>query len=158
MELLKLFAEQHKLGIQVVVASDQEQLLDLVRNGVADVAGGFLTPNSERERDGIEFASPYHLAAELVVARADDNTVTSTQDLAGRTIHVRQSSSYWQTVLQLQKDGVAVKLAASPEDEETETAIAKVASSEYDLSVADENILKIEQTWRDDIGPGFASD
>lgn len=155
-ELLKLFAEQHKLGIQVVVASDQEQLLDLVRNGVADVAGGFLTPNPERERDGIDFASPYHLAAELVVARADDNTVTSTQDLAGRTIHVRQSSSYWQTVLQLQKDGVAVKLAASPEDEETETAIAKVASSEYDLSVADENILKIEQTWRNDIGPGFA--
>jgi membrane-bound lytic murein transglycosylase F len=155
-ELFTLFAEQHKLGIQVVVASDQDQLLDMVRSGTADVAGGFLTPNPMRERDGIDFASPYHMAAEMVVARADDSAMASTQDLAGRTIHVRESSSYWQTVLQLQKDGIAVKLAATPEDEETESAIAKVASSEYDLSVADENILKIEQTWRNDVGPGFA--
>ena len=154
-ELLKMFADRHKLGMQVIVANEQDALLQLVRNGTADVAGGFLTPSVERERMGVVFSSPYHLAAEIVVARIDDKNLDELEDLAGRTIHVRKSSSYWQTVSGLQGAGIAVKLTATPDEEETEAAIAKVASADYDLTVADENLLKIELTWRDDIRGAF---
>ncbi len=155
-ELLRMFADRHKLGMQVIVANEQDALLELVRNGTVDVAGGFLTPSVERERMGVVFSSPYSLSAEMVVARAGDKNVVELQDLAGRTIHVRKSSSYWQTVSGLQGAGIAVKLTAIAGDEETEAAIAKVASADYDLTVADENILGIELTWRDDIRAAFA--
>lgn len=155
-ELLEAFAEQHKLRLDVVVASDQEQLLSYVRSGRADIAAGFLTPNAERRQGGITFSAPYHLASELIVARPDDHSVNDLKDLAGRTVHVRESSSYWQTISRLQQNGIAVELAAIPENEETEAAIAKVAAGSYDLSAADNHILDIELTWRDDIEAAFA--
>ena len=155
-ELLRMFADQHKLGMQVFVANEQDALLELVRNGTADVAGGFLTPSAERARRGIVFSSPYHFAAEMVVAPAEAPPIAELQDLAGRSIHVRESSSYWQTVTELQDAGIAVKRVATADDEETEAAIAKVASGDYDLTVADENLLKIELAWRDDIRGALA--
>jgi membrane-bound lytic murein transglycosylase F len=154
-ELLQHFAEQHKLRLDVVVATEQDQLLDHVRSGRADVAGGFLTPSVSRMQGGIVFSSPYHLSSQVVVAKVDDHTLDTPEQLDGHTVSVRPGTSYWQSILQLQERGIGVQLAAAPEDEETEAAIANVASGAYDLTVADQNFLAIELTWRDDIRAAF---
>ncbi len=149
-ELLKAFAEKHKLLLEIVVPPNHVELMDYVRQGKADIAAGFLTITPDREQAGIQFSTPYHFASELLISQKDQADIQSLEDLPGRTISIRESSSYWQTVKQLQET-VNVALVATPEYEETEEAIAKVASGDYELTVADNHIFDIELTWRDDV-------
>ena len=50
-----------------------------------------------------------------------------------------------------QLEGRGAGLLAAPEELETEAIIARVASGEYDLTLADSHIVDIEGTWRSDI-------
>jgi membrane-bound lytic murein transglycosylase F len=149
-ELISAFAKKHQLLIEIVVPPNHEKLIDYVRTGKADIAAGFLSITKRREQNGVVFSQPYHYASELIVTKKDDTSIQSIKDLAGRNIHTRKSSSYWQTMQNLQQE-VAFNLLATAETEETEEAIAKVASGEYDLTVTDNHILDIELTWRDDV-------
>ncbi len=150
-ELAKRFAKQQGLRLEVIVAPDHESLLPMLVEGQGDIAANFLTPGDERRALGVAFSRPYHYASEVVVGRSEDQPMDSTQDLAGRTLFVRRSSAYWQSLEKLRAEGVEFKLRAAPEDMETEEIIVKVAEGEYDLTVADSHILDIELTWRDDV-------
>jgi membrane-bound lytic murein transglycosylase F len=154
-ELAKEFAKRQGLRLQVVVPPDHKSILPWLLEGRADIAAAFLTPTETRKAMGVTFSRPYHYAPELVVARAGEQHLASPSDLAGRTLVVRRSSSYWNTLEKLRKAGIALDIAAAPEDLETEEIIARVASGEYDLTVADGHILDIELAWRDDIESAF---
>ena len=154
-ELASEFARHQGLRLQVVVPPNHESMLSWLLEGRADVAAGFLTPTQARQAKGVVFSRPYHYASELVVTRSHDQSLEGPEDLAGRTLVVRRSSAYWSTIETLQRSGIALHLVAAPEDMETEDIIGKVASGEYDLTVADSHILDIELTWRDDIKSAF---
>ena len=66
---------------------------------------------------------------------------------------MRRSSAYWETLHELKSNGMKIHVKAVPESEETEDILAKVASGDYDLTLADRHILDVELTWRDDIKP-----
>ena len=155
-ELAREFARRHGLRLEVVVAPSRERLLPMLIEGKGDVAAALLTPDPQREALGVAFSRPYHYASELVVARADEPPMDDVSDLAGRTLVVRRSSSYWRTLEALRARGIALALEPAPETLETEEIIARVASGEYDLSVADSSILDIELTWREDIRSALA--
>jgi membrane-bound lytic murein transglycosylase F len=89
--------------------------------------------------------------SEIVVTRADDDSINTLEDLAGRTFYVRPSSSYWRSLSKLKDMGIDIDIKPAPENLETEEIIAKVAQGEYDLTVSDSHILDIELTWREDI-------
>ncbi len=77
-------------------------------------------------------------------------------ELTGRTFVVRRSSSYWDTLEALRDEGVAdFELVAAPESYETEEIIARVGSGEYDLTLADSDVLAVEQSWREDVVAAF---
>ncbi len=81
----------------------------------------------------------------VVVARAGEAALSSVEDLAGREVAARPSSSYHDTLEELQEDGVAVRIEPVPEDVETELVLQGVADGEYDLALADRHIVAIEQ-------------
>lgn len=155
-ELVKRFAKKQDLRLEVVVPPSHELLITWLAEGKGDIAAGFLAATEDRKSLGIDFSTPYHYAAELVVARSTDESVKSPQDMAGRTLVVRRSSSYWQTLEKIRAQGINFRLLAAPEYMETEEIISKVAFGEYDLTVADGHILDIELSWRDDIRTAFA--
>lgn len=150
-EMARHFADQHDLRYQILVAPDNEALLKYVIEGKADVALGFLTPTDERKAMGIAFSRPYHYASEVVVARADDNSIKEIDDLNNRKIYTRPSSAYWTTVTALKAKIPDLELLPVAETVETEELIAGVADDTYDLTVADNHILDLELTWRDDV-------
>ncbi len=153
-ELAREFARKQGLRLEIVVPPRHEDLLPWLLEGKGDIAAGFLTITEKRKAAGIAFSRPYHHTTELVVSRTGDKPRAS-EDLAGRTIAVRRSSPYWQTLEKLRANGIALQLAAAPEEMETEEIIAKVAEGKYDLTVADNHILDIELTWRDDVEAAF---
>jgi len=141
----------------MVVPPSREDLIPWLLEGKGDIVAASMTISPEREAQGVAFSRSYFKASEILVTRADEpeDSLKEEQDLAGRTIVVRRSSSYWSTLEALQNQGLEFDLKAAPEDLETEEIINKVASGEYDLTVADSHILDIELTWREDIRAAF---
>ncbi len=156
-ELARHFAKRHHLRVEMVVPPTREDLIPWLLEGKGDLIAASLTISDQRKNQGLAFSRSYLTASEIVVARANEpeEGLTKPEHLAGRTFVVRPSSSYWQTLEEMQRQGIALTLQAAPEDLETEEILAKVAEGEYDLTVADSHILDIELTWREDIRAAF---
>ncbi len=157
-ELARHFAKQHQLDVEMIVPPTREDLIPWLLEGKGDMIAASLTVTDQRQAQGVAFSRPYLTTSEFIVARARESAdrLASVTDLAGRTIVVRRSSAYWDTIDTLKQAGLAINLEAAPEDLETEELITKVGGGEYDLTVADSHILDIEQTWRNDIRAAFS--
>jgi membrane-bound lytic murein transglycosylase MltF len=78
----------------VFVPVSRDQLLPALLDGRGDIAVANLTVTPERE-EVVDFSDPvYENATEIVVTSKDAPPMTSTQDLSGREVYVRKSSSY----------------------------------------------------------------
>ena len=142
-ELAKAFADAHKLRLEVIVPETNEQLLEWLDAGRADIAAGFLEPSDRLKARGYAFSRPYHYAPRHLVVAADDG-LSDASGLRGRTVTVRRSSPYWDDLLALRASGVQFELQAAAEDVETEELIDRVATGEIGATVADGHLLDIE--------------
>jgi membrane-bound lytic murein transglycosylase F len=150
-ELAKEFTKREGLRLEMIAPSDGRDLMSLLVQGEGDLVAAALTPTERRREAGVAFSRPYNYVSQVVVARRHDLPIERVEDLAGRTFHVRGSSSYWDTLETLIAEGIPLELQAAPEELETEEIIARVAESLYDVTLADSNIVDIELNWRDDI-------
>ena len=161
-ELAKKFARQIGVRLEVIVVPDRASLFTWLREGKGDLVAASITiPGTEKAKNRypeLVYSRPYDKVRELVVGRNDENEISKLSELSDRTFHVRKSSAYWERLQNLKRDGVAVKIKAVPENEETEEVLAKVANGKYDLTLADSHILDVELTWRDDIKAIFDLD
>ena len=87
-----------------LVPTTRDKLLEQVAKGLGDIAAGNLTITDERLRlvdfEPVDSAKP---VKELVVLGADAPPIASVDDLAGKTVHVRRSSSYYESLDALNK-------------------------------------------------------
>jgi len=159
-ELAQKFAADRDLRLELVVPPSRDDLLPWLIQGKGDVVAAGLSASAERAaREGVAFSRHYNIVRETVVTRADDVGLAGVDDLDGRRLVVRRSSSYWSTLEKLQSElaqrGLAFELLAAPEEFETEEILARVASGEYDLTLADSHIVDIELVYRDDLRAAF---
>jgi len=154
-ELAREFARSLGLRMDVIVPQRGEDLLTMLAEGEGDLVAAALTPTDERIRLGVEFSLPYHHVSQVVVAPVGESDLHDAEDLAYRTVYVRHTSAYWNTLNQLRTNGVPLILQAAPEHLETEELIGLVAGGIYPLTVADSHILDIELTWRDEVAAAF---
>jgi membrane-bound lytic murein transglycosylase MltF len=92
-----------KRPITVVIRpTTRDVLLKNVAEGLADIAAGNLTVTEERLKI-VDFVAPDSVkpVAELVLTGPKSPPVTSADDLSGKTVHVRQASSYHESLLAL---------------------------------------------------------
>ncbi len=154
-ELAKHFADERQLHLEVLVADNHHELMDLLRRGKADIAAAFLTPTLWRETINIAFSKPYHYASEVLVSRPDA-PIESLDTINNRAIVVRRSSSYWQTLQDLVPRGHILNIVPAGENLDTEQLIDQVGRGEIDLTVSDSHILSLELTWRDDVNAALS--
>jgi len=152
-ELAKAFAKQHNLRLEIITAPSHKAQIPMLLEGKGDIIASFMTVTDKRKNQGVTFSRHSHIVTEMIVARADDK-INKLESLTGRSVHVRKSSAYWGTLQALQKN-YNFKIQAVPETMETEEIISRVASGEFDLTLADNHLLDIELTWRDDIKAAF---
>lgn len=153
-DLARRFADELGVRLEVVVAPSRAALIPWLLEGRGDLIAAGLTILPEREKRGIAFSRPYHRVFETVVARPGD-PVARPEDLAGRRVVVRRSSSYWSTLERLRAQGIALELQAAPEYLETEEVVERVGEGRYALTVADSHILALVRTWRTDVRAAF---
>lgn len=152
-ELATLAAKSLGLRVEMVVVPSRDQLVPWLLEGRGDVIAASFTATEERKKQ-VAFTRPYLWVDEVVVQRTEGPKVASLEELRGRKLHVRRSSSYHDTLTRLQPEW-GFELVEAPETMETEELIAQVARGEIDFTVSDSHILQVETTYRDDVEAAF---
>ena len=154
-ELARAFARSLGCRVQLVIPPDASQLIPWLTEGRGDLIAASMTRTPSRATR-VAFSEPYMTVSQLIVARAGEEDLLGPEDLEGRRVVARPSSSYYRTMQAVQqKHQVSFRLEKAAESVETEQLIAGVAGGEHDLTVADSHILDVELAWRDDVQAAF---
>jgi len=133
-----------------LVPMSRDELLDAVVSGRADIAAANLTITTGRLQQ-VDFSRPWAQGIrELVVTGPTGPALQSLDDLAGQAVHVRQSSSYHESLQALAADfrqrGLKpAELVAVDELLETEDILELVAAGVYPATVADSSLTSLWQ-------------
>jgi len=151
-ELLKAFQEEinirhktkgkHILIHVVFIPTARDQLIPGLLEGRGDIAAGILTVTPER-LENVDFGEPFFRGVEeIAVTGPASPELASVDDLSGKEIFVRQSSSYWthlehlnQRFVQEHKAPVVLKVA--PEDLQDDDLLEMVNAGLLGIIVVD---------------------
>ena len=85
----------------IVIPTKRDELLPNLAKGLGDIAAGNLTITPERLKQ-VNFSDPYFKGVnEILVAGPAASQVKTVEDLSGKEIHVRASSSYYASLQSL---------------------------------------------------------
>jgi membrane-bound lytic murein transglycosylase MltF len=152
-ESFKLFEDElntklktKNLRVQVVfIPMSRDELLKSVAEGRTDIAAATLTVTPEREKL-VDFApAGYNNVSEIVVTGPGAPPIKTVDDLSGKEVFVRRSSSFFESIdalnAQLKAKGrppVVVKPA--PEELETEDILEMTNAGLVKITIADDHI------------------
>lgn len=149
-ELNKSLAKEGKLKNKhikakvVFIPVGRDELLPALAAGKGDIAAANLTITDARKQL-VDFSAPvYPDVSEVVVSSPGTAPLTGVHELAGKTVFVRKSSSYYESLLALnqtfakeKKSPVVIKLA--PESLEDEDLIEMVNAGLIPLIIVDKH-------------------
>jgi len=137
------------LKLQVVFRPVQrDELFSHLTDGTADIAIAGLTITPERQKV-VDFSDPLASGInEIVVTGPDAPALASLNDLSGKDVFLRKSSSYWTHVERLNErfkteNKPLVKLWAVPEDLEDEDLLEMVNAGLISTIIVDDNVAKL---------------
>jgi ABC-type amino acid transport substrate-binding protein len=128
----------------VMIPTTRDQLIPGVREGRGDIAAGNITVTKPRAQL-VDFLAPDDLKSvnEIVVASAKAPPVKSAEDLSGKTVHVRKTTSYYESLVALNDRLKAagkppVTLVLLPDALEDEDTLDMVNAGLLDLVIVDD--------------------
>ena len=136
-----------KIVLEFIPVS-RDQLIPKLINGQGDIAAAGLTITPRRV-EVVNFTDPYlSNIDEIVVANKHVKGVNNLEDLSGRRVFVRESSSYYSSFLSLnkrfsQKGIPPVQIVKVDENLETEDILELVNSGAIGITVSDSHIATI---------------
>ncbi len=137
----KLRKGQRPLHV-VFIPVSRDELFTRIADGLGDVAAGGLTVTPDR-RKLVDFTSPTFAGVdEIVVSDRNSPPLATADDLAGREVFVRKSSSYYESLVDLNrglrsKGKAAVILRIAPEELEDEDLLEMVNAGLVKFVVVD---------------------
>ena len=133
----------------VIIPGTRDRLFQDVANGRGDIAAGNLTVTTERLKI-VDFVSPAGLppVSELLLTGPKSPAITSLDDLAGKTVHVRKASSYYESLLLLnerfQAEGKApVAISLLPDELEDEDIMEMLNAGLFEAIVVKDWMAKM---------------
>ena len=119
-----------------------DKLIPLLNQGYGDIVAA-LTTVTESRKEQAAFSKPYlPNIKEVVVANKDITGIESIEDLSGRMVMVRKSSSFHQSLLELNREFKAkgkepINIFPAPAYEPTEEILQMVNAGIVELTIAD---------------------
>lgn len=126
----------------VFVPVSRDQLIPWLLEGKGDIAAANLTVTPDREKQ-VDFSAPFSTdVMEVVVTGPGGPAISSVDDLSGKKVHVRRSSSYWEHLEDLNSRLVGqgkppVKLVPASEELEDEDLLEMVNAGLIPIVVVD---------------------
>jgi len=124
-----------------------DQLIPLLREGAADLIAARLTITPERA-SLVRFSEPYRTVDEVLVTHDRTPGIESIQGLSGQRVVVRSSSSYAESLAELDRQLVEagldpIEIEFVDERLETERILELVAARRFPYTVADSMIAEL---------------
>jgi membrane-bound lytic murein transglycosylase MltF len=140
---------RHRPLTMVMIPSTRDRMFQDVANGLGDIAAGNLTVTPERLKV-VDFVSPAGLltVSELLLTGPKSPVITSLDDLAGKTVHVRKASSYYESLLALNdrfrmEAKAPVAIALLPDELEDEDIMEMLNAGLFQTIVVKDWLAKI---------------
>ncbi|GAA5213247.1 transglycosylase SLT domain-containing protein [Corallincola platygyrae] len=86
-----------------IIPVRRDQLIPFLVEGYGDIAFANLTITDQR-KEVVDFSRPFSSEVQEQIVTHDSTPITSLDDLAGREIHVRFSSSYYESLVKLNRE------------------------------------------------------
>jgi membrane-bound lytic murein transglycosylase F len=159
-ELLREFARENDLALEVVIVGSDENPFDLLNKGIGDVIAANYTITPERQRVA-NFTRPYNVVNQKIVYSSRlRNRPQSIEELSGSgiPISVRKNSSYHFRLLELIDEGYDLNIDLIADGLETEAALVQVANGNFRATVADDNMFHAANRYMEGLynGPTIA--
>jgi membrane-bound lytic murein transglycosylase MltF len=133
----------------IIIPETRDRLLTGVATGLSDIAAGNLTVTEDR-LETVDFVVPDNMpsVSEVLVTGPTSPTVGGLDDVAGKTVHVRRSSSYYESLVSLnrrfeQENKEPVKIVLVPDALEDEDLMEMINAGLFEFIVVDDWLAKI---------------
>jgi membrane-bound lytic murein transglycosylase F len=150
-ELVQDFARNRHIQVRFQVLESVEEIFEALGEGKGDLAAAGLTLTESRA-EMFQVGPEYKRITEVCVCHKDSK-VESPADLGGLRLTVVKGSSYEETLLRLKRD--QPDLGWSSHDSSTEQLLKEIWDEKIDCTIADSNILEINQRYFPEIEQAF---
>jgi membrane-bound lytic murein transglycosylase MltF len=128
----------------VFIPVSRDRIFAALTEGRGDIAAASLTITPDRQKQ-VDFAVPWGEVSEVVVTGQGQPPVTRVEDLSGRAVHVRRSSSYFEGLTTLNKSLHAagkppVNIVEAPDAFESEDILEMVHAGVMPATVVDSHL------------------
>lgn len=156
-ELVREFARENDLALEVIIAGVDENPFDLLNSGTGDVIAANYTITPER-REVVNFTRPYNLVNQKLVFSTELSPYPeSLEELSGSGIpvSVRRNSSYFRTLTKLiEENGYDIEINLISEGLDTEASLLQVSEGNLLATVADDNMFDAVNRYLEGLIPG----
>lgn len=158
-ELLTRLADYLEVELEVVIARNEDELMEMLLAGEGDlIAYGYTILPSRKEY--IEFTNPLYFSNQVLVQRKPDNwrrmklhqiknrLITDPIQLIGDTVSVKKNSSYAERMKSLSQEiGGEIVIDTIPGTKTTEEIIKMVVDGKIKYTIVDQNIANINASY-----------
>ena len=145
--LLERFAAKQGLTVEFLTVDSFDKLIPLLQEGHGDVIAADLAVTKDREKQ-VAFTRPLTRVNEVLVGRRGaEDLPKKVEDLAGKTVHVRPSSTFAASLQSLGKQAPGLVIADAAESVEPEHLVWQVSRGEIPLTVVDSHLLAAIETY-----------
>lgn len=155
-ELVKEFAKEHDLALEVIVIGPDENPYDLLNSGEGDLIAANYTATKERKKY-VKFTRPYNIVNQvLVFSQSIEDLPQTLEEVAERDIPVtvRRNSSYYSQLQKLQDQGINLVTHLVPNTKDTESLLYEISSNNFSATIADDNILNASNKYMQGLRKG----
>ena len=139
-DLAKAFADDLGVKLNIKIAENWNGMLPSLRGKKAgDLVAASVTITNRRRRL-VDFSNEYMTIQQHIIIHRDNHEIKRIEDLAGKTIHVREGTSYEERLRELIGQGIDLRIRVCEDDPATEELIRLVAAKNIDITIADSNI------------------
>jgi membrane-bound lytic murein transglycosylase F len=144
-ELAKAFADYLGVSLNVQIAHRWDRIIPDLLAGQGDLIAANMTITPGK-RARVAFSHGYLSMQPHVIIRRQHQKIRSFGDLAGKTVHVTQGTSYHERLMALQATGVALNIALHTKLE-TIDLIRMVADQTIDITIADRLVALLSRRY-----------
>jgi membrane-bound lytic murein transglycosylase F len=158
-ELVERLADYMGVKLKIVVATNMNNMFEMLRTGEGDLIAYGMTVTRERQKNFL-FTRHHATTHQSLIQRKPDNwrkmklheikkyLVNDPLELIGKTVHVRENSSYYYRLQNLMDEiGGEINIKTVSGEVSTEELIRQVAEKKIDFTIADYNIASINKTY-----------
>lgn len=158
-ELLQRLADDLDIELEIVLARDINDLINMLNRGEGDIIAHGLTV-TQRRQQFVNFMDYLYLIRQVLVQRKPENwrqmklheiqkeLISDPIGLIGETVSVRRNSAYYSRLVNLQQEiGGNINIDTIPGSFSTQKVIKMVVDGEIDYTVSDNNIAELNSSY-----------